>query len=530
MKIRIFSLLLIGYFLPLQAQEKNDYFEWGRQMELVSKVMEQVLNNYVEQPNPEKMGADAIKGMLRRTDKYTRFYDEQQMFDQRLRQSGKISGIGVRIRSNDRGLQIRDVVPATPARKAGLIPGDVIIEIDGNPLQGLSAAQKDRLIKGKPGSTVHLGILRDHDTLHMDIRRQIIEQNAVPYFGMLDERTGYIRLRKFTRSAAREVQNALVELKNQGATHIVLDLRNNPGGLLSQAINTINLFIPAGKLVVETKGRLEKYHKKYLTKHSPVDEEIPLTILINRGSASASEIVSGTLQDYDRARIVGDTSYGKGLVQRFFPVKYGTYVKITISRYYLPSGRLIQKRDYWHRDAQGNITSYSKDTTTFYTQKGRKVYEHGGIAPDLYVPSDTLDALVKFLKDKDHIFQYAADYIREHKAPASPDELDEHALASDFKEYLHRHHVALGTKWLEQLEKTVEQARKQQASATQIRNLEKTVEQARHSLQKSLDNPHIRTQTGMEIKRLLLRYYFGDKTLDEYLIKHSPIKKYVLDK
>ncbi|NPA46891.1 MAG: S41 family peptidase [Chlorobi bacterium] len=530
MKIRFFLFSIMLVFSSARAQQTGNYFEWGRQMEMIAGVMEQVLNNYVEEPNPEKMGADAIKGMLRRTDKYTRFYDEQQMFDQRLRQSGKVSGIGVRIRANDQGLQIRDVLPDTPARQAGLMPGDVIVEIDGTSLQDLSARQKDKLIKGKPGTEVRLKIRRDDKTFETLIRRRILEQDAVPYFGMLDGETGYIRLRKFTRSASREVQDALVELKNKGAKRIVLDLRNNPGGLLSQAINTVNLFIPSGKLVVETKSRLQKYNKKYFTKKSPVDEEIPLVVIVNRGSASASEIVSGTLQDYDRARIIGDTTYGKGLVQRFFPVKYGTYVKITISRYYLPSGRLIQKRDYWHRDAQGNITAYKRDTTAFYTEKGRKVYEHGGIAPDVYIPSDTLWPVVKHFINQDHVFDFFVHYIRTYERPASPEALDERALAEAFIRYARDHDMEAGAPWLQKMESAFQKVRTQIKNEETLKGLENELQMAHARLQNQLKSPGVKSQLGIEIKKMLLQYYFGDKVTEAYLIRHSPVRKYILKK
>jgi len=525
MRLKHFFWIGLIIWWPLRAQQNTDYFEWGRQMELIAAVMEQVLNNYVETPNAEQLGTDAIKGMLKHTDRYTRFYDEQQMFDQRLRQSGHVSGIGVRVRAVDGGLQIREVLHDTPARKAGLMPGDTIVAIDSTFLQGLSAAQKDRLIKGKPGTDVHLLVKRGHDTLSFNIRRRMLDRKAVPYAAMLDDRTGYIRLRKFSKGASREVQDALVDLKNQGARQIILDLRGNPGGLLSEAINTVNLFIPKGKLVVETKGRLEKFNRKYFTKRSAIDEDIPLTVLINNRSASASEIVSGTLQDYDRARILGDTSYGKGLVQRFFPLKYGTYVKITISKYYLPSGRSIQKRDYWHRDREGKVTRYRADTTAFFTEKGRKVYEHGGIAPDIFIPSDTLMPEVKYLSVKDLLFGFTVDYIRRHKAPASPAALDEHRLADQYISYAARHHLPFKTLWIEQLEKALETARSQKASATQLADLEQTLKRAEKEAEARLRRGRAHRQLGILLKRLLIQHYWGDRALAEYDVKNSPVVK-----
>ncbi len=524
---------LLGFIFPVfysaihAQQPAEDYFEWGRQMEIMASVMKQILNNYVETPNPEKMGTDAIKGMLSGTDRYTRFYDEQQMFEQRLRQSGKISGIGIRIRNHDDGLQIRDVMPGTPARKAGLLPGDIIIAIDGQDLKELTSQQKDKLITGKPGSTVKLKIRRGQKTFELEATRQIIDQKAVPYYGLLPGKTGYIHLRKFTRTAATEVQEALVDLKNQGAERIVLDLRDNPGGLLSQAIGTVNLFIPKGKLVVETRGRITKFNRQYHTKHSPIDENIPLFIWINGHSASASEIVSGALQDYDRAVIVGDTSFGKGLVQRYFPVKYGTYVKITISKYYLPSGRLIQKVDYWHRDNKGHTTRYARGDKEFHTQSGRKVYEHGGIAPDRYVPSDTLLTVVKGLTKDDRFFPYFVDYIRHQSAPASPGDLDENRLAAGFEKYLKKEHIELSAPWTKYLEKALKSARKNKAAKDQIRSLENTLEQQRQALWNELTSPAGRRQTGILIKRMLIGYYFGPGELSRYDVQHTPLIRFV---
>jgi len=513
-KIGIVLLFLSHWAMAQQT----DYFELGKQLEIISAVTETLLDNYIEEPNVEVLTNEAVKGMLKKTDRYTAFYDEQQMFDQRLRRAGKISGIGVAVKDKDKGLSVREVFPGTPAEKKGLLPGDLIIEIDGKALDSLNYNGKLRLLKGKPGTKVHLKILRQGKEKEFDLSRQIIERKAVPLYKMLDDKTGYIKLNRFSSKAYSEVLNALMDLKNQGAQYLILDLRGNPGGLLNQAIKITGLFVPKGSLVVYTKGRFEKFDKEYHTKNEPVDEEIPLAVLINKRSASASEIVSGALQDYDRALITGDTSFGKGLVQRYFPLKYGTHMKVTISKYYIPSGRQIQKIDYWHRDKEGHVTRFKKDKSkVFYTKNKRRVYEHGGITPDVRFESDTLDERIKDLIKKDAFFDFNTDYYFRHPGVKDVSALNDEQLLKEFIAFLRKENIDPQSGYEKYLDKALEKWQKKDGQSAEAKKLEALLREIDEGDLKALrENPQLRRQALHLIKKDLTGRYAGHKAQVEF--------------
>ncbi len=523
MKKIIFLLSLFISLYPAIAQQ-TDYFQWGKQIEIISAVTEELLNNYIEEPNAEILTNEAIKGLLKKTDRYTKYYDEQQMFEQRLRRSGKISGIGVSVRNKDKGLSIRDIFPGSPAEKSGLLIGDLIIEIDGKKLDSISYNAKLKLLKGKPGTTVKLKVKRLNKNQSFTLTRAIIEQKAVPLYKMLDNETGYIKLSRFTSKAYPEVLNALVDLKKNGARKIILDLRGNPGGLLSQAIKITSLFIPKSSLVTYTKGRFEKFNKEYHTQTDPIDEEIPLAVLINKNSASASEIVSGALQDYDRAVIVGDTSFGKGLVQRFFPLKYGTFVKITISKYYIPSGRQIQKIDYWHRDKYGNATKFKKDPSkVFYTENKRKVYEHGGITPDVSVRPEENPSLLKDLINNDYIFNFNTEFF--HRNPdINPRDLKDDKLLEKFINYLKTNKIDPKSETEKYLEKTLKKAEKDKISTDIYRHLKELNQKTDEAdFDKMRQDAGMRKKILFYLKKDLILRYEGPAAYENYILQDDEI-------
>ncbi len=518
---RFIGILLLGLFLPAGAQE-TDYFEWAKQMEIMASALEQLMNNYVEEPSPDKLMSEALKGMLSQTDRFTNFYDEERMFEQRLRRLGKSSGIGATVKNKKEGLSIREIFKGSPAENAGLQIGDLIIEINDKPLKDLNFNEKMALIKGKPGSELTLKIIRQGKTRKINLTRQVFERKAVTFYKLLDRNIGYVKLDKFTKNASLELKEAIVELKEQGAEKLVLDLRNNPGGLLDQAIKIVNFFIPKDSLVVYTRGRFSNYNKTYKTKNLPLDEKIPLVVLINKGSASASEIVSGTLQDYDRAVIVGDTSYGKGLVQRFFPLRYGTYIKITISKYYIPSGRQIQKIDYWHRDKQGRTKHYKTDKSKiFHTSKGRKVYEHGGITPDVIIRPDTLPPLVKSLVKEDLIFDFNTQYFYKHP---QPDLSDEEKIYNQFLDYVKQNQDKIKTPAEKELEKTLKKAKKEKWPEDLLKALRHTSKTLNREQMAGLEKNEALKKIIIQriISDLLLRYE-GKKARKEYLLEHDKV-------
>ena len=387
---------------------KNDYFEIAKQIEIFTTLFKELNMNYVDETNPAELMDTAIKNMLDDLDPYTKFLNEQDVEAYKINNAGEYSGIGALVRSYKSKLLIIEPYKGYPADKAGLKAGDEIIQI-GDILISDFKDDATELLKGARNTSVDVTYVRQGQTKTTQINREAIEVDAVPYYSMVDEETGFIVLRKFNAKASQQTRDALRDLKGKGAKKIILDLRGNPGGLLSEAINITNLFVPKGELVVTTKSKVKKFNKEYYTKNAPEDTAIPLVVLINGNSASASEIVSGSLQDLDRAVIMGARSFGKGLVQRPLRLTYGTQLKVTISRYYTASGRCIQALDYRNRDEQGNAIR-NTDFKEFKTRNGRNVQDGGGILPDVEIETMKSNSLVKALNSNNTIFDYATNY------------------------------------------------------------------------------------------------------------------------
>jgi carboxyl-terminal processing protease len=341
--------------------------------------------------------------------------NEQDVEAARINNTGDYTGIGAKVKTLKDKLVIVEPYKNYPADKAGLKAGDEIIKV-GNTLIETYKEDAGELLKGATDTSVEVTYKRQGKTQTTTIKRAEVDIKAVPHFSMVNSKTGYIVLSRFNNKATTETNYALRDLKAQGAQRIILDLRGNPGGLLNEAINIVNLFIPKGQLVVTTKSKVKKYNKTYYTQKDPIDTEIPLVILIDEGSASASEIVSGALQDLDRAVIVGSRSFGKGLVQRPKELVYGTQVKITISRYYTPSGRCIQALDYWHRNEKGEAVRVKQENyNEFKTKKGRKVFDGGGVFPDVSFNASKNSSIINAIVNNDLIFNYATNYYYNHE-------------------------------------------------------------------------------------------------------------------
>ena len=335
------------------------YFEIAKNLEIFASVFKEVNNLYVDEINPNKTIRVGIDAMLGSLDPYTNFISEDQVEDFRTQNTGQYGGIGAVTRTIGNRTVITMVYEEYPAFKNGLKIGDEVLKMDGVDLSKLSLEEANQLMRGQVGTPVKLTVKRTgkNDPIDIEFKREKIKISNVPYFGMIAPDMGYVQLTEFTVDAGKEVKNAVVSLKEKGAKHIILDLRGNPGGLLHEAVNICNIFIPKGKKVVDTKGKVSENNITYQTLNNPVDLEIPVIVLINRGSASASEIVAGTLQDYDRAVVLGEKSYGKGLVQIPRPLSYNSQVKITTAKYYTPTGRCIQVLDYSHRREDGSAGS-----------------------------------------------------------------------------------------------------------------------------------------------------------------------------
>ncbi|MEL6916732.1 MAG: S41 family peptidase [Bacteroidota bacterium] len=402
--IPVIALAILG----VGSSFKSDFFEIAKQIEIFTTLFKQLNMNYVDETNPAELMDTAIKNMLDDLDPYTKFLNEQDVESYRINNAGEYSGIGALVRSYDNKLLVIEPYKGYPADKAGLKAGDEIIKIGDITVSDFKDNASE-LLKGANGTSVFVTYKRQGQIKTTELSREAVEVDAVPYYKMVDDNTGYIVLSKFNRKASGQTKAALIDLKGKGAKRIVLDLRGNPGGLLSEAINVTNLFVPKGELIVTTKSKVKKFNREYKTKNQPLDTDIPLVVLVNGRSASASEIVSGSLQDLDRAVVMGARSFGKGLVQRPLKLTYGTQLKVTISRYYTPSGRCIQSLDYWNRDKEGKAVRNTQ-FNDFTTRNGRKVQDGGGVLPDIEISSVKTNSLTKALLQNNIIFDYATEY------------------------------------------------------------------------------------------------------------------------
>ncbi|GAA3591737.1 S41 family peptidase [Flavivirga amylovorans] len=409
----IIPILVLTVFFTGTAF-KNDFFEIAKQIEIFTTLFKELDMNYVDEINPGDLMDTAIKSMLADLDPYTNFMNEQDVEAARINNTGDYTGIGAKVKTFKDKLVIVEPYKDYPADKAGLKAGDEIIKVGDIVIETYKENTGD-LLKGASDTPVEVTYKRQGKTHKATIKRAEVEIKAVPHFSMVNDKTGYIVLSRFNNKAHYETNYALRDLKAQGAERIILDLRGNPGGLLNEAIKIVNLFVPQGQLVVTTKSKVKKYNKTYYTQSEPIDTEIPLVVLIDGNSASASEIVSGSLQDLDRAVIVGARSFGKGLVQRPKQLTYGTQVKITISRYYTPSGRCIQSLDYWNRNEKGEAVRVKQENyNEFKTKNGRKVFDGGGVFPDVIFNPSKNSAITNAIINSDLIFNYGTDYYYKH--------------------------------------------------------------------------------------------------------------------
>jgi len=427
-------IVLIGIvFVSFSFQSK--FFEVAKQIEIYTTLFKELNMYYVNEINPAELTNNALKNTLKNLDPYTNYFNEQDVEAAKIRREGEYGGIGASISYSNKSPLIISVYKGYAADKAGLKPGDLIIKIDNQELIALEREQISGLLLGVPGSPVSIEISRQGKTLQIDLNREKIEVNPVPFFGKVDAETGYIVLTRFNAKASSEVKKAFENLKEQGITNLILDLRSNPGGLLGEAVNISNFFLPKGKVITTTKAKVKKWSNTYLSRNEPLDLEIPIVVLINGRSASASEIVTGALQDYDRAVIMGKRSFGKGLVQRYRTLSYGTQLKVTISKYYTPSGRCIQELDYANRDLKtGKIPKFSDGgINEFTTQNGRKVFDGGGVIPDIITENETLNEETKALLSSRALFNFGVAYKNKNKSLKSAAEF--RFSDADFKKF-----------------------------------------------------------------------------------------------
>lgn len=404
----------------LTTQETRD-FRIGKNLDIFFTLFREINTFYVDEINPDKIIKSGIDNMLKTLDPYTVFYPESDLDEFTFMTTGKYGGIGSMVRNEGDYAVITEVYKGFPADLAGIKPGDIIKKVDGVSLKGIGTDKISDKLKGDPGTAINVTIDRNGKETDYSMKRERIAVPPVPYYGMIDGKTGYIRFNSFTQNCIEEVKKAVVALKANNPEGIILDLRGNPGGLLTEAVEIVNLFVNPGNEVVSTKGKVKQFDATYKTTRQPVDDKILLAVIINRGSASASEIVAGAIQDLDRGIIVGQRSYGKGLVQITRPLSYNTQLKVTTAKYYIPSGRCIQALDFSHPNEDGSVGIIPDSLISeFKTKNGRTVKDGGGISPDVEILPETLSQIATELYFRNYIFDYATEYFRTHEGVKKP--------------------------------------------------------------------------------------------------------------
>ena len=425
LKLTIILLILTASTAFGQTQKNN--FEISKSLDIYNNVLRQLNMYYVDEINPAELNESAINAMLEGLDPYTVFIPESQIEDVKLLTTGEYGGIGSLIQYSDGKTMISEPYEGFPAAKAGLVPGDIFLEVNGIDVRGKMTNEISELLKGTPGTTVKLKMERlgEKEPIVKELKREKIKIDNIPYSTVFDNGVGYAILSQFTKDCARELKDVIVDMKkNHELKGFILDLRGNGGGLLNEAVDIVNMFVPKNKLVVYQKGKVAEHNYNHYTQHEPLDLDIPLVILVNEGSASASEIVAGSIQDFDRGVIVGQRTFGKGLVQNILPMSYNTQIKVTVAHYYLPSNRCIQEIDYSKKNKKTADTLAKADTLgkPFHTANGRVVYESHGIQPDVKMEPELMSTITTHLYAKNLFFKYANKFYSEHKSIKSAKE------------------------------------------------------------------------------------------------------------
>jgi len=508
--IKHLFLALFLSVISFISNGQSNGFEVIRSIEILDQIFENLEKYYVDDIEAGNLSKTAIDAMLKELDPYTVYYHESNIEDYQLMTTGQYGGIGALIRKMDDYVYISEPYEGNPAQKSGLLAGDKILEIDGKSMKSKSTEEVSSSLKGPKGTKVSILVQRNHgEEKTISFERDEIKLQDVPYSGIISDGTGYIKLNSFTQTASAEVINAFKQLKSEGMEKLVLDLRGNGGGLLIEAVRIVNMFVPKNQLVVTTKGRVVEENRTYKTMGEPIDLNIPLIILIDEGSASASEIVAGTIQDLDRGIIIGNTSYGKGLVQRTFDMDYGSKIKLTIAKYYTPSGRCVQRLEYYDKD-EGSKPFEIADSLVkkFKTQNGRDVIDGRGIEPDVAVDLKEYSRLTATIFRENLVFNYATEFYNKNQtiSPADKFELNDEMYA-EFKDYVLKHEFTYSTASEEMLKKMKETAEDEgffiESEAEYNALLEKVVPSKERDLEKF--KPEIKRMLENEI---ISRYYF----------------------
>lgn len=520
----LFTLIFVLNF----SIGQNNGFETIKSLEITDQIYEHLEKYYVDDINVGALSKNAIDAMLKDLDPYTVYYHESNIEDYRLMTTGQYGGIGALIRKVGDFVCISEPYEGNPAINAGLMAGDKILSVDGKEMKDKTTSEVSTALKGPKGTEVEIKVDRNGKEKVFKFERDEIKLPDVPYYGMVENNVGYIKLNSFTRTAAQEVIKSFNELKEQGMKELVLDLRGNGGGLLIEAVKIVNMFVKKNQTVVTTKGRVEDENRTYKTMGEPLDLEIPLVVLVNGTSASASEIVSGSLQDLDRAVIIGTTSYGKGLVQRTYDLDYGSKIKLTIAKYYTPSGRCVQRLEYYDKE-EGDRPEEVPDSLIkiFHTQNGREVIDGRGIEPDLKIENDDLSRLTATLFRNDVFFNYATDYYFSHDkiAPA-----DEFKLSAEeykaFKDFVLAMDFTYSTASEEKLKQMKETAEKEGFYNGLEEEYEALMNKVVPSKERDLDKFENEIRSILE-NEIVSRYYFQKGRAQYNFVDDDYVKKAV---
>ncbi len=476
--IFVFGFITLGLF---SSSYVDDYFYISKNLEIFTSVFRQVNAYYVDETKPGELAKTGIDAMLNNLDPYTTYIPESEIEDYRFMTTGQYGGIGSLIRKKGEYIIISEPYEGFAAYKSGLMAGDTLLMVDGKSVKNKKTDEMSKILKGQPGTTITVLIKRDGKEIEKKITREEIKVKAVPYYGLLEDGVGYIILTSFTENCSKEISDALDSLKKKNnIKSLVLDLRGNPGGLLHESVNIANFFVDKGQEIVSTKGKVVEWQKSYKALNNAIDKDIPLILLVNKGSASASEIVSGSLQDLDRAVVMGQRTFGKGLVQTTKNLTYNSKLKVTTAKYYVPSGRCIQALDYSHRNADGSVGKVADSLMKpFKTKAGRTVFDGGGIKPDITIKTNDASAIARTLENKLYIFDFAVQYRKKHPTIASANDFK--LSEADYSEFLSSLHgkeytyVTNTEKVFKELKKIIEEEKYMEAVAEESKSLEKKI-------------------------------------------------------
>ena len=514
--LKLTIILLILTASTAFGQNKNNNFEISKSLDIYNNVLRQLNLYYVDEINPSELNESAINAMLEGLDPYTVLIPESQIEDVKLMTTGEYGGIGSLIQYFEGKTMISEPYEGYPAAKAGLIPGDIFLEINGIDVSSKNSSEISELLKGTPGTTVKLKMQRlgEKEPIVKELKREKIKIDNIPYSTVFDNGVGYAVLSQFTKDCARELKDIVVEMKKKHELKgFILDLRGNGGGLLNEAVDIVNMFVPKNKLVVYQKGKVAENNYNHYTRQEPLDLDIPLVILVNEGSASASEIVAGAIQDFDRGVIVGQRTFGKGLVQNIFPMSYNTQIKVTVAHYYLPSNRCIQEIDYSKKNKRNVADTLAKADTlgkAFHTANGRTVYEGHGIQPDVKIEPELVSTITTYLYAKNLFFKYANKFYSEHKSIKSAKEFQvTDKVYDDFMKFVKNEGFTFTSK-----------------SETDIKELEKTakIEGYLDEIQPILD------QAVAKIEEEKAKDLINNREEIEQLLKYEIVSRYYYQK